>query len=105
ELCGSLKGQHSLGVDEFGNKLACRTLLKIDERTLLNDPAFIHQHDFVAEVGGFGEIVRDKKRGLSQAREDFLQVFLERRTHERIRSEEHTSELQSRGQLVCRLLL
>src|SRR5439155_15664061 len=25
--------------------------------------------------------------------------------HERIRSEEHTSELQSRGHLVCRLLL
>src|SRR5690625_5672744 len=26
------------------------------------------------------------------------------RTHHRSRSEEHTSELQSRGQLVCRLL-
>ena len=66
--------------------------MKIDERTLLNDPAFIHQHDFVAEVGGFGEIVRDKKRGLSQAREDFLQVFLERRTHERIERAERLIE-------------
>src|SRR5690625_6911370 len=30
---------------------------------------------------------------------------LYRGTHSRIRSEEHTSELQSRGHLVCRLLL
>src|SRR5690625_6439434 len=28
-----------------------------------------------------------------------------RSAHEALRSEEHTSELQSRGQLVCRLLL
>src|SRR5437870_6010462 len=44
--------------------------------------------------------------GLRQA----LQFMLDRRQmveHEpqRLRSEEHTSELQSRGQLVCRLLL
>ena len=57
--------------------------MKIGERTLLDDPAFIHEHDFVAKIGGFGEIVRDQKRGLSQACEDFLQVFLERRTNER----------------------
>src|SRR5690625_7087903 len=30
---------------------------------------------------------------------------LEKQTYDRARSEEHTSELQSRGQLVCRLLL
>src|SRR5690625_2387898 len=37
--------------------------------------------------------------------EDVVAVVLNRPRHEKLRSEEHTSELQSRGQLVCRLLL
>src|SRR5437870_7695282 len=47
-------------------------------------------------TGAFGEVARRQARlypDLSQAR------------GERSRSEEHTSELQSRGHLVCRLLL
>src|SRR5207253_5422328 len=40
---------------------------------------------------------------------DFLRLqgfeILERNYRRRLRSEEHTSELQSRGHLVCRLLL
>src|SRR5207253_10704469 len=35
----------------------------------------------------------------------FASRFWSRRTRRRGRSEEHTSELQSRGHLVCRLLL
>src|SRR5258707_10912210 len=41
---------------------------------------------------------RRESRSASQAHSDFLAGF-------RIRSEEHTSELQSRQYLVCRLLL
>src|SRR5437660_8638275 len=44
-----------------------------------------------------------------EARRDFMGSFVEEypeiRNHRHWRSEEHTSELQSRGQLVCRLLL
>src|SRR5690625_6458241 len=32
-------------------------------------------------------------------------VFMDTDTYDQLRSEEHTSELQSRGHLVCRLLL
>src|SRR5690625_6118487 len=35
----------------------------------------------------------------------FVGTFIARISRGRTRSEEHTSELQSRGQLVCRLLL
>src|SRR5690625_5814189 len=41
--------------------------------------------------------------GSLQYRKEFEQGFLRAQVHGR--SEEHTSELQSRGQLVCRLLL
>src|SRR5690625_6599501 len=34
-----------------------------------------------------------------------LDIILQMRRYEILRSEEHTSELQSRGHLVCRLLL
>src|SRR5690625_6829127 len=34
-----------------------------------------------------------------------LMVYLQSSSHRSFRSEEHTSELQSRGHLVCRLLL
>src|SRR5437773_1264566 len=40
----------SLGVDKFGNEGAGRLFTKIGERTLLDDSAFIHEHDFVSEI-------------------------------------------------------
>src|SRR5690625_1323450 len=45
-----------------------------------------------------GLLVRDR-RGLEEARNLDVVIF------DKTRSEEHTSELQSRGHLVCRLLL
>src|SRR5690625_5365829 len=45
---------------------------------------------------------RDQKR---QRRKQFQGVFNPASLHRLRRSEEHTSELQSRGHLVCRLLL
>src|SRR5690349_23669858 len=47
---------------------------------------------------GLAVDLRDRDRALEQARS-------ERRRHFELRSEEHTSELQSRRELVCRLLL
>src|SRR5690625_2942196 len=45
------------------------------------------------EYGLTGAVITNNRKHIEQAREDFH------------RSEEHTSELQSRGHLVCRLLL
>src|SRR5207253_5519521 len=44
-------------------------------------------------------------RGLFAARSRLSSSGYERAGHPLLRSEEHTSELQSRGHLVCRLLL
>src|SRR5438046_9092348 len=48
----------SLGVDKFGNEGAGRLFTKIGERTLLDDAAFIHEHELVSEVRRLGKIVR-----------------------------------------------
>src|SRR5690625_6315591 len=53
--------------------------------------------DFILGFRGTPEETRGNEIGYSV--EDFLYFV------DRIRSEEHTSELQSRGHLVCRLLL
>src|SRR5690625_6460169 len=60
-----------------------------------------------AELDDFAQPV--KKKSLTPREEriiagfEDIQQFVE--DHGRVRSEEHTSELQSRGHLVCRLLL
>src|SRR5437016_5806879 len=74
----------SLGVDKFGNEGAGRLFVKNGERTLLDHSAFIHEHDFVSEISGFGEIVGYQKRRLAEAGENFLQILLQRCAHERI---------------------
>ena len=40
-------------------------------RTFLHDAPFVHQNDLVAEVSGFGQIVRDENGGLFQAAQKF----------------------------------
>src|SRR3712207_8289287 len=60
-------------------------------------------HDEVVCVGGSGCLHDVVGRGLEAAVTD---VLLDGpREQQRLRSEEHTSELQSRQYLVCRLLL
>ena len=59
---------------------------------MLSDPTVVHKHDFIAEVSGFGEIVRDQKRRLFQPRKDFLQIFLQRRANEGIECAERLVE-------------
>ena len=75
-------------------KCARRPFAKIGNRTLLNDPAFVHEHDLVAEIGGFGEIVRDQNRGLLQSLENFLQILLQSGADERIERAERFVEQQ-----------
>src|SRR5690625_1113876 len=50
-------------------------------------------------------LYQDKVSSRSQFKHFFTQTFIKLLFEQRSRSEEHTSELQSRGHLVCRLLL
>src|SRR5690625_6907018 len=67
---------------------------------------FISQQNLVEETGGTSHATGGRPARMYRFRRE---VLLERHiagTHvPLIRSEEHTSELQSRGHLVCRLLL
>ena len=72
----SCQSDASLRVDELGNKGIGRSFAKIGYRTLLYDAAFIHEHDFVAEIGCFRQVMRDEQRGLAQARENFFEILL-----------------------------
>ena len=60
----------------------------------LNDAAFVHENDLVAEISRFGEIVSDEDRGLVQALENFLQVLLQRGADEGIKRAERFIEQQ-----------
>src|SRR5206468_5131772 len=54
------------------------------------------------DLCGAGRPPRERRGGRRGA---LLRARLSRRRHPSLRSEEHTSELQSRSDLVCRLLL
>src|SRR5207253_4519931 len=72
--------------DEFGGRIVLRDLPGAESSE--------------ARSGGCVEVGLMTLMTLEQARENFLAAMETLR-----RSEEHTSELQSRGHLVCRLLL
>ena len=63
-------------IDELGNEIARRFRAESFQRSDLHDAPLIHEHDFIAEVRGFGQIVRDENGGLLQPRKNFLQIFL-----------------------------
>src|SRR5205085_11963028 len=60
-----------------------------------------HAQDAGIEIGGGSDIVRDVRQVVKHS----WRQPLRRRAANRRRSEEHTSELQSQSNLVCRLLL
>src|SRR5207245_229611 len=62
-----------------------------------HDPSFIHQDNDITEVASFREIVRNQNRSLLQAREDFLQVLLQRRPNEWIKRAERFVEQEKIG--------
>src|SRR5690625_6647632 len=51
------------------------------------------------------EIIYKQRFEVIDAESDELRTIIEQMIESTLRSEEHTSELQSRGHLVCRLLL
>src|SRR5690625_228460 len=55
--------------------------------------------DRLSRTVNYADVVADVHAEISTGSHDLLETLAERR------SEEHTSELQSRGHLVCRLLL
>src|SRR5436309_14147137 len=64
----SCQGEHSLRVDKFGDEIVGWFFAEVGNRTLLDDAAFAHEHDFVTEISRLSEVVRDEQRRLSQAR-------------------------------------
>src|SRR5207253_5264866 len=72
----------------------------LDQENVSADRGTCPNHSFAAEhgrIGINGNIILDCRMTLT--------AFLDFATLVLLRSEEHTSELQSRGHLVCRLLL
>src|SRR5690625_5871352 len=68
-----------------------------------------HPQLIVCDISGYGEkgpyTTKKAYDLLVQSEAGFLSVTGTPETPSKARSEEHTSELQSRGHLVCRLLL
>src|SRR5699024_11659528 len=75
----------------------------------LNNPAHVRKegYDYVKQSGWFDcyELAEQKDNGITVTENIDGWKEKEKITGMRIRSEEHTSELQSRFDLVCRLLL
>ena len=80
------------GVYEFGYEGARGIVLKILNRTLLNDLSFVHQNDFVTEISRFSKIMSHQQCCLIQAGENLLQIFLQRCTHQGIERAERFVE-------------
>src|SRR4029453_11164171 len=87
----------TLRIDELGNEIICWLFTKIGKRALLDDVAFVHEHDLITEIGCFGQIVSDEERCLTQARENFLEILLQRSTHQRIERAERFVEEEQLG--------
>jgi len=50
-----------LCVDELSDEFARRFTAQIFERSDLDDPPLVHEHDLVAEISGFGQVVRHEE--------------------------------------------
>src|SRR5207253_11076960 len=93
-------------------------------RTMLPPPSFSYNHTAptdihtlslhdalpicltIDELAGICDVTtRTIRRDLQALEESGFPLFDDRTQDDGFRSEEHTSELQSRGHLVCRLLL
>src|SRR5690625_5565955 len=92
-------GQHD-GVDN--PKYQCRNRKKTDSNALLSYGQAIDAYA-VNHQGASGTAKQPATVNGGLAEQTIKQVNADRRVNKR--SEEHTSELQSRGHLVCRLLL
>src|SRR5207253_5441115 len=80
-----------------GRVMACEILIMTPAvRALIRDEK-IEQIPSMMQAG--------KKHGMQTLNDALYQLYVGREVTKDERSEEHTSELQSRGHLVCRLLL
>src|SRR5207249_5946493 len=79
-------------------------LLEFLKRLRGNSVQLRHRRDSCSEIPGRRGIFLERRREHARP-EGFGQQQNVARLHAYIRSEEHTSELQSRFDLVCRLLL
>ena len=66
EAAISCERKRTLRIDEFTYEIICWLFTKIDKRALLDNVAFVHEHDFITEIGCFRQIVEtpDMRRRL-----------------------------------------
>src|SRR5207253_6336818 len=83
--------------------LSLHDALPISPGLLLNNAAIINKNAPLWKVSAeeFDRVIDVNLKGVVNVIRHFVPAMIERGS----RSEEHTSELQSRGHLVCRLLL
>src|ERR1044071_6008425 len=65
-LRSSCQRQSSLCVDERSDEFARRVPAQIFERSDLHHASLVHEHELIAEISGFGQIVRHEEGGLLQ---------------------------------------
>src|SRR5690625_2233687 len=65
----------------------------------------IRQEKFLNDTEKNHRLIDEKFQKLKRLKDDFEVLEKKKKEWKELRSEEHTSELQSRGHLVCRLLL
>src|SRR5690625_5462553 len=100
--CGSSAGEHStrfLRIHSSYSNSACHNFFQFFKRALMMKDLRLRSHSSgfsVYQVLHLGQRGDHHKNSLQPT---FFMQFAQ------LRSEEHTSELQSRGHLVCRLLL
>src|SRR5690606_41839591 len=84
--------------------LSLHDALPIFDLVLRGVPFGVDQHDDVG-IAGDDVLPADVRPRVVDVGEDVLQPQYAHHHRRHVRSEEHTSELQSRENLVCRLLL
>src|SRR5690625_5668116 len=92
-----------IGVGFLEKKEIIDTIVEIESKTDATLQTLSTLKDEIANLLEENQTLRMENKHLRERLED--QAVQAQENQENVRSEEHTSELQSRGQLVCRLLL
>src|SRR5690625_5991839 len=94
-----------MGMEKEVRKLKMDNLRAKNTDDGVNLSGYITKFDDRAEIFGFYETINRKAFDNTLKEDRNILALFDHDTSKILRSEEHTSELQSRGHLVCRLLL
>ena len=80
--------RRTLGADEALDEVVGRLVDQLRQGTLLDDAAFAHQNDDVAEKPGLAHVVGDQDDGLVQRAENVAQILLQVGAHDGVEGAE-----------------